>query len=240
VIGRVSAAASADLDAQRVPPEVRDVLAAKGIALSDQAVIAPRRAGQRWSIWDRVGAQRWAAVAASDGIELRHWHNWYDYDGSYWNTDRQGVDRGRESLGVYAWHALLGHHGLLSLTPVWFLSIWGAVAMLRGRPAGWRVFAALVVSVTVVCLLFYLVQPPLDRNYGGVSCGFRWMFWFIPLWLLCLVPAADVLLTRRAGRVLALLLLAVSVFSAAYSATNPWSHPWLYQWGEYAGWWHYG
>lgn len=237
VITRVATDAAAELDAEHIPAEIREALAASGVVLSDQAVVAPRRAGERWSIWDRVGAQRFAAVKTADGIELRYWHNWYDYDGSYWNTDRQGVDRGEASVGIYAWHALLGHHGLISLTPVWLLSIWGAATMLAGRPAGWRTFAAIVVSVTAVCLLFYLGRPPLDRNYGGVSCGFRWMFWFIPLWLICLVPAADRLLARRAGRVLALLLLAVSVFSAMYSATNPWSHPWIFQWGAAAGWW---
>lgn len=237
VIGRVRADAAADLDALRISPEVRQALAAAGIALSDQAVIAPRRAGQRWSIWDRVGARRLAAVATPGGIELRQWQNWYDYEGSYWNTDRRGVDRGERSVRAYAWHALLGHHGLVSLTPVWLLSVWGAAAMLKGRPTGWRAFAAIVLSVTVVCLLFYLSRPPLDRNYGGVSCGFRWMFWCTPLWLICLAPAADWLLARRWGRVVALCLLAVSVFSAACGAANPWSHPWLYQWGAAAGWW---
>jgi hypothetical protein len=97
--------------------------------------------------------------------------------------------------------------------------------------------AAIVIGVTLVCLVFYLTRPLIDRNYGGVSCGFRWMFWFIPLWLICLVPAADWLLARRWGRVTAILLLAVSVFSATYATANPWSHPWLWQWGEFAGWW---
>src|SRR5690606_7312868 len=58
--------------------------------------------------------------------------NWYDYEytvggktrESYWRN-RQGIDRGEPSKGVYALHALVGHHGVFSLTPVWLLSFAG-------------------------------------------------------------------------------------------------------------------
>lgn len=237
VVAQVPVAAVSELDQERIPASVRDALARAGMPLSDVATVRVRTAGQRWSIWNREGAHRYAAVATADAVEIRHWGNWYDYEGSYWNTERQGVDRGEASPGVYAFHAVLGHHGVLSLSPVWLLSIWGVAAMVRGRPEGYRLFGWMVLAVTAVCLVFYISRPMLDRNYGGVSCGFRWMFWFIPLWLICLVPAADRLLHSRWGRILALLLLAISVFSASYCAANPWSHPWLWQWGEFAGWW---
>ncbi len=231
--------AARELDQQVLPASVREELGRAGVPLSDQTSVLVHAAGHRWAIWDRVGAHRYAAVATTDAVEIRRWDNWYDYEGSYWSTARQGVDRGESSPWVYALQAVLGHHGIFSLTPIWLLSVWGAVAMVRGRPAGFRVFGWMVIAVTAVCLLFYLSRPAMDRNYGGVSCGFRWMFWFIPLWLICLVPAADRLLQRRWGRAVALLLLAISVFSATYSAANPWSHPWLWQWGEFAGWWQY-
>jgi hypothetical protein len=194
-------------------------------------------AGQRWAIWDPTSADRFAVVVAADVLEIRQWSNWYDYQGSYWTTARQGVDRGEPSIVVYAWQAVCGHHGIFSLTPIWLLSVWGAWSMLRGPSQAWKLFAGIVICVTLVCLAFYLMRPMIDRNYGGVSCGFRWMFWFIPLWLICLVPAADQLLACRWGRAAAIILLAVSVFSATYAAANPWTHPWLWQWGEFAGWW---
>jgi hypothetical protein len=97
----------------------------------------------------------------------------------------------------------------------------------------------MVLALSVVCLVFYLSRSTIDRNYGGVSCGFRWVFWFTPLWLLCLVPAADRYLRTRRGRTIALLLLLISVFSATYAAANPWSQPWLFDLGTYAGWWQY-
>ena len=65
------------------------------------------------------------------------------------------------------------------------------------------------------------------RNYGGGTSGFRWMFWLAPLWLLTMLPMADILARRRWTRALALLLLALSVLSASYPIWNPWSHPWL-------------
>ena len=96
-----------------------------------------------------------------------------------------------------------------------------------------------MIALSVVCLVFYISRPMIDRNYGGVCCGFRWVFWFTPLWLLCMAPAADSLLRSRAGRVIALVLLMISTFSATYAAANPWSQPWLFDLGTYAGWWSY-
>ena len=93
--------------------------------------------------------------------------------------------------------------------------------------------------VTIVCLAFYLLRPLSDRNYGGVSCGFRWMFWCIPLWLLCLVPAADAVSRTQLGRLAAWVLLFVSVVSASYASLDPWSHPWLLEYGAYLGWFRY-
>jgi hypothetical protein len=96
--------------------------------------------------------------------------------------------------------------------------------------------AAAVLLLSLVCLAFYLARPLEDRNYGGVACGFRWMFWFAPLWLLVMVPAADAIATRPAWRCVALGLLLVSVTSAAYASLNPWSHPWLYEYWSSLGW----
>ena len=228
-----------ELDQKNLPESVREQLKGEGIQLSGQTVVLVYQPGRRWGIWDRAGAQRYALVATDTDIDVRVWGNWYDYQGSYWQTNREGVDRGEQSAAVYAWHVLVGHHGIFTLTPIWLLSVGGCVFMLRGRPVGWKAFGWMVVAVSLVCLAFYLSRPVADRNYGGVSCGFRWMFWFIPLWLLCLVPAADWLVQRRWGLVLLVILLLVSTFSATYAASNPWSHPWLFDWGTYAGWWRY-
>jgi hypothetical protein len=58
---------------------------------------------------------------------------WYNYPGSYWSR-RRGIDAGRDSLEVYAFHMLLGHHGLFSLSPIFLLSLLGmAGAFFRSR-----------------------------------------------------------------------------------------------------------
>jgi hypothetical protein len=95
---------------------------------------------------------------------------------------------------------------------------------------------ALTLLLTLIVLGFYLAWvPERNRNYGGWTCGPRWLLWLTPLWLLCLLPAADRLAGSRWGRGMAYALLAVSVASASYPAWNPWRHPWLYRWLDALG-----
>jgi hypothetical protein len=85
-------------------------------------------------------------------------------------------------------------------------------------------------------LAFYIGQPQIHRNYGGTTCGMRWLFWLAPLWLVVMLPMADALAARRWTRGLALLLLTASVLSASYPIWNPWTHPWLMNFMQYLGW----
>jgi hypothetical protein len=144
---------------------------------------------------------------------------------SYW-SDPAGIDRGEPSRAVYALHVLIGHHGIFSLTPIWLLSLAGCLQWLGDRQRRWLAGAILLLSG--VCLAFYLSRPQVDRNYGGMTSGLRWMFWFAPLWLVTLLPAADWLAERRWGRWLGLALLALSVLSVSYPTWNPWTSPWLH------------
>jgi hypothetical protein len=169
---------------------------------------------------------------------------WYDYQfrrgervlDSYWKptTPKSEIDQGEPSVATYAFHVLVGHHGIFSLTPVWLLSLAGLVTMLlRPRPpsqparTGSRGIAAAILACTLVCLAFYIVRPLEDRNYGGMATGFRWAIWFAPLWLYGMLPAADALAATRGGRLLAAALLAASVMTASYPTWNPWTQPWL-------------
>jgi hypothetical protein len=158
--------------------------------------------------------------------------NWYDYSyvvrgkkrDSYWRSP-QGIDRGESNIGTYVLHATIGHHGIYSLTPIWCLSMWGIWLLWKRKLAALAGFIALL---SAVCLTFYLARPEIDRNYGGMASGFRWMFWFAPMWLVALLPAADRLSCCRGGRVFASILLAISVMSASYPTWNPWTHPWIW------------
>ncbi len=169
--------------------------------------------------------------------------NWYIYTyqcngrelPSYWN-DPQGVDRGEPSPAVYAAHALVGHHGIFSLTPVWLMSLAGVAMWLwPGGNRRLRELAILIIAVSAACLAFYLTRGTEFRNYGGMTCGLRWMFWLAPLWLLAMLPAADAMAPRRWTRGVALVLLATSVFSVAYPTWNPWTNPWIVDFLSYFG-----
>ncbi len=174
--------------------------------------------------------------------------NWYEYTykrgertiDSYWMShwkNTKGVDRGEPSRAVYAMNVLVGHHGVSSLTPVWLISLAGTfVWMLRKGDPRLRWAAAGVGAISLACLAFYIGQPIINRNYGGVTSGLRWMFWLAPLWLLVMLPAADLLARRRWTRGLALALLALSVLSVSYPTWNPWTHPWLLDFAEYMEW----
>ena len=154
--------------------------------------------------------------------------NWYDYTyerngrqvESYWRNP-VGVDRGEPSRSVYAVNVLVGHHGVFSLTPVWLLAFVGmAVWMWRGHDPRLRWLAAAVPHIAA-CLAFYLGQPP-RRNYGGVTCNLRWMFW------LAAVVADNVAVVDALGGGVdptCPCLLAFSVLSASYPIWNPWTHP---------------
>lgn len=173
---------------------------------------------------------------------------WYEYPGSHWydpEGKKEGIDFANDPMSVYALHFLVGHHGVFSLTPVWLAAVAGMIAIaLRGRARaeqtspmaaqglpswlGWG-----TALLTVVVAAFYISRT---NNFGGWSSGPRWMFWLIPLWLVCLLPAGEWLARSRIRRVVAYGLLALSVFSASYPAWNPWRHPWIYQMFEYYGW----
>ena len=174
--------------------------------------------------------------------------NWYDWsppvkfaDGhvaeSYWAHPKAKIDQGEPSAAWYALNALVGHHGIFSLTPIWLLALPGVFLLGWGRDYRRRDLALLIGGLTVVCVTFYLfVVKPLDRNYGGMTSGLRWVFWLTPLWLLAVLPAADWLSDARWRRGVGYVLLGLSVLSASYPVWNPWTHPWLTNFFLYMGW----
>ncbi len=169
--------------------------------------------------------------------------NWYVYEyerngrtlQSYWQN-REGIDQGEPSRAIYAVNVLVGHHGVLSLTPVWWLSLIGAAIWLVRGDWTRRWVALAVAALSIVCVAFYLSRDLIDRNYGGTTSGFRWLFWLAPLWLLVMVPAVDTASHRRWQRIVCLLLLGLSAMSVSYPTWNPWTHPWLWDLSHWLGW----
>jgi hypothetical protein len=89
--------------------------------------------------------------------------------------------------------------------------------------------------LTVVVTTFYVMNDD-SRNYGGYSNGLRWLMWLTPIWLTCLIPAADWLATRAWGRWLGGIFLLASVFSASYQLWSPWRQPWIFDLMIELGW----
>jgi len=214
---------------------LREKMSTAGQELSLEAAVQTGGTDDRWVITDGPDI-RFAVVRQGEQLSVRGWDNWYDYEGSYWIGAREGVDAGERSRAVYAFHAIIGHHGIFSLTPIWVLSLVGTGIALSGRRRELRELAVLTTVLTIVCLSFYIARPEIDRNYGGVSCSFRWLLWFTPMWLLLLVPGADFASRNRFCRFVAMALLTVSILSASYASLNPWTHPWLLKYWVYLKW----
>ncbi len=143
----------------------------------------------------------------------------YRFPGSYW-TAPVGIDALREDRFTYAFHSLLGHHGLLTMTPLLVLGLVALVQLVRARGQLWR--EALVVGLAFsVALLYYLFRT---RNYGGVCVGFRWMLAYTPFVLLFLGGMVETLNKARFGMPAFVLLFVIGQYHATNGLQNPWHH----------------
>ena len=230
-----------ELNQQRLPEEVAsaitEITPETPPSKDAEVVIDKKDEGNRWLYRDRDESVRFALVRKGDAIEIRDWDDWYRFQGGYWFTDAEDpIDRGEESRLAYLFHCTFGHHGIFSLTPIWLLALVGTGYLLVSPRSDMRAFALFVATTSIVVFAFYMTRGVDDRNYGGWTCGLRWMFWFTPMWLLMLLPSADWLSRSRWGQALALALVAISVFSAYYASGNPWTHPWLFDYWTYLEW----
>jgi hypothetical protein len=242
----VPADAASELDGGSLSPAFREQFAQAERPLGESVEVLVEAPGQRWIVRDSASDERYPVVRTDAGLEVRTWGNWYDYSyerggkirESYWKTrdKRSPIDQGEPDRGRYVLHALVGHHGVFSLTPVWLLTVVGIVLGLFGRPPHMRALACIVLLTSAACLAFYLGQDQDNRNYGGMTSGLRWMFWFAPLWCVAMLPAVDAAARCRWSRGASLMLLALSVLSASYPTWNPWTHPWLVNVTNYFGW----
>ena len=186
---------------------------------------------RRWNVRDHLSSSQFTIEETSaNQFAIHEFANWYDYSGSYWSSGKKSpIDRGESDQTLYAFHMLLGHHGICSLTPIWLFSFAGLIALPFAGRLQLQWLGVMGLGLTVVVFTFYLTRPEIDRNYGGVTSGLRWMFWLIPIWLVAMVPVVDTLAKKTPGKFFCLGLLLLSIVSAMYSIQNPWVHPWLYE-----------
>jgi hypothetical protein len=148
-----------------------------------------------------------------------------DFPGNYFKSPG-GIDALREPKHIYAFHVLLGHHGLFSMTPLLCFGLWELGRSLWRRV---RLAESLVVTGVVVSMLgFYIFRT---RNYGGWCVGMRWLVPLMPLLLLYFGHWLD--RARLRGWLWGVVLLAfsVSAFHVQDALTSPFQfsvwHNWL-------------
>jgi len=156
----------------------------------------------------------------------------YNFAGSYWNTPLE-ADAIDDPRPVYLLHMLIGHHGVLSLTPIFAFSFASIALHLAGRMRRLRALAAMTAVLTVALLAFYTWKT---TNYGGSTQGLRWLFWLHPFWLILLPPALEPGQDHRGFRALGLAAIGVSAFTVGYALRMPWSHPWMLDLMEHLNW----
>ena len=148
---------------------------------------------------------------------------------SYW-MEPKGIDANDEPPSVYLFHCVLGHHGILSLTPIFVLTFFGWFRGLRSATTKrWRIVHLLGVGISLTVLLFYLSRTQ-NYNYGGNSSALRWMLWLAPFWWFGMIPAVDRLSRSSGGLAVIVLLSAMSFYSSFDSLQRPWRANWIFTW----------
>jgi hypothetical protein len=157
-----------------------------------------------------------------------------DADGqpSYWaRKDKSGIDALNdhpEPIPIYVLHSLVGHHGVITLSPILLFAWWGMAGQAIAGTRVWRTFALLSMAVSAVVFAFYVFISD-QRNYGGFCHGLRWVIWMSLVWLYFLPACLDRWGSRRwvAGAGWAALVVSVlSVFDTWY---NPWTRSWWHR-----------
>lgn len=156
---------------------------------------------------------------------------WYNFPGSYWENPQE-IDALQQPWFVYCFHLTLGHHGWFSLTPAFLLACLSWQNQ-RSEYQRLQVVSGMSWLLFAVVLGFYVLKT---NNYGGWTCGPRWLMWLIPFFLWCSLSGIKQLRHTVQGRSFAMAALSISIFSAWYPGINPWQHPWLFQWARFVGW----
>lgn len=142
------------------------------------------------------------------------------YAGSYFGGHRAGIDALMEPKTVYAFNVLIGHHGVFSMTPIFFFSVYEGVRRLVKRD---KLTPEIIVMLAtfVVVTAFYIVRT---HNYGGWCVGMRWLVPVMP-WLVLLF---GLFIDRvEPGRILwgfVLVLFAVGAFNVQDGLSSPFQY----------------
>lgn len=140
----------------------------------------------------------------------------YQYPGSYWNAPT-GIDALDEPRLTYLYNLLIGHHGLLSMTPVIVFALWALFRAIFKDPT-YRAEAFTVGAALCTLVIFYTFTT---KNYGGVCVGFRW---FLPITglVLAFVPVWLSNNRSRLAQLVFALCFGIAQFHVFAGLTDPW------------------
>lgn len=146
----------------------------------------------------------------------------YQYERSYWARPVE-FDALNEPRLKYAFHALLGHHGLFSHTPWLALGLPWFFRKETTAPAN---ALRAVVGAAVLFIVGYYITKTV--NYGGRCVGMRWfMLLHVPLGLAAVREVQRRDLVRRRPILLGA-LVGISAVTALTGAINPWEEGFVY------------
>jgi hypothetical protein len=136
-----------------------------------------------------------------------------------------GIDALREPKWLYAYNTLLGHHGLFSMTPLYFF---GAYELVRSFKAGRLVAESLVCAAAIVAFLSFWIWR--SRNYGGWCVGMRWYVPIMPLLLLYFGVWIDRVRITRLLWAAVLVAFGVSCFNVQDALSSPFQYSVWHNW----------
>jgi hypothetical protein len=148
----------------------------------------------------------------------------YSYEGSIWDTplELDAFNKTPEPYWVYLFHMTLGHHGVFSLTPIFLLSAWGTLRLLRSGGRFLSVWTWLTLLI-VAGLAGYYFHDPAPWKAGGAMHPYVWIFLAIPGLLVLLALLSAIILLRRGGEPMAAVAWMTAVLTVVLLAFYTWN-----------------
>lgn len=161
-------------------------------------------------------------IATDYWLPLYFYPEWIFYAGSWWDHPA-AVDALHYGPLKQLFHMFLGHHGILSHSPLLLIAIPGLILQKRLRP---------ILGLFGALTLFYVLAAP--NKFGGEAVGFRFFVHILPLLYLGLPEGWDWLtglIGKKRAAWITLPLVVISIYFWYYALVNPWRlSPWGRLW----------
>jgi hypothetical protein len=172
-----------------------------------------------------------AAFAGAQYAEFGEWYLPYEsfgseeylFEGSIWQTplELDAFNKSPEPYWVYLLHMTIGHHGILSLTPIFAFSIWGGLKLLGG--SRWLTAFAVLTFLVVAGLGGYFLYDPSAWLAGGALHRYVWAPATIPALLGLLALFAVIPILRGRDQPMAAVAWISAVLTVVIVAFYAWS-----------------